>query len=243
VGALGGHKGHPYEKTRSFPRRAFLRAGWQALFKFVIARSPEGATKQSRTARQHGTVRLDCFAPLAMTVRSPRHGRTEKIEGGATPADAYGMAVPRERTLPSARVNGHGAAPTGAAHLPAFRRGTCGGEPTPPLSSRCTSGDAAKRRPLSVPAYPRPAIAVAGRSLCRPGILPKPPGNGLCRPVRGNRLPLRRRKHPRAGALRERDDSRGECNGRGDDCQGKCDERWGGWIRQNGGKIPPARPG
>jgi hypothetical protein len=50
------------------------------------------------------------------------------------------------------------------AHLPALRRGTRGGEPTSPLSSRRASWDAAQRRALAVSARPCPATFVAGRS-------------------------------------------------------------------------------
>ena len=69
----------------------------------------------------------------------------------------------------------HQSAPSGAARalrgalrLPAFHRGSRGSEPTPPLSSRRASWDLAKRRWLSAPACPSPAIqSQAGRNAGR----------------------------------------------------------------------------
>ena len=75
---------------------------------------------------------------------------------------------------------------SGRARLPALRRGTCGSERTPPLSSRRTSWDVAKRRALPASACPSPATLSqtghhAGRafSQSRPGT--------ECKSARGNR--------------------------------------------------------
>jgi hypothetical protein len=60
------------------------------------------------------------------------------------------------------------ARPSGTARLSAFHRGACGSEPTPPLSSRRTSWDAAKTRALSASACPSPAtLSQAGRDAGR----------------------------------------------------------------------------
>jgi hypothetical protein len=92
----------------------------------------------------------------------------------------------------------------GRARLPALRRGTRGGERTPPLSSRRTSWDVAKRRALPAPACPSPANIVADRSSCRPGVFPKPPGSGVqIRPREP--LSLRLQECPRGSVPSERD--------------------------------------
>jgi hypothetical protein len=71
-----------------------------------------------------------------------------KNKAGGTPADANSTSAPY----------GCGSAPAGAARLPAFHRGSCGSEPTPPFGSRRASWDAAERRWLAAPACPSPAI-------------------------------------------------------------------------------------
>ena len=45
------------------------------------------------------------------------------------------LSEPRERMLPLARASGPARAEAQRARLSAFRRGTCGGERTPPLNS------------------------------------------------------------------------------------------------------------
>ena len=117
--------------------------------------------------------------------------KTKESEGCGTPADAYGMTTPRERMLPFAPVFGRGAAPGGDRSPPGVPQRRSRSEPTPPLSSRRTSWDAAERRVLSVSACPSPATKSqtghdAGRaySRSRPGaecVVP-PAGTALAPP-------------------------------------------------------------
>src|SRR5579872_4059295 len=80
-------------------------------------------------------------------------------KAGGTPADATHQI----RTLRDAAR-----AQREALRLPAFHRGSCGSEPTPPLSSRRASWDLAKERALTAPACPSPAIySQAGRNAGR----------------------------------------------------------------------------
>src|SRR5579859_6973328 len=83
-----------------------------------------------------------------------------KNKGGGTPADAtHQIRTIRVRRAPRMR---------GALRLPAFHRGSCGSEPTPPFSSRRASWDLTKKRSLAAPACPSPAIySQAGRNADR----------------------------------------------------------------------------
>jgi hypothetical protein len=117
------------------------------------------------------------------------------------------MTTPPERMLPFAPVFGRGAAQAGTAHLPAFRNGAYGGEPTPPLSSRRTSWDAAERRVLSVSTCPSPATKSqtghdAGRAYSR-----SRPGTGCVVPPAGTALAPPPQAPPRR-CPSERDDSK-----------------------------------
>ncbi len=72
---------------------------------------------------------------------------------------------------------------TRRARLTAFHRGTCGREPTPPLSSRTRFLGGGCRRALSAVPYPSPATKSqtgqrAGRAFSR-----KPPGSGGDEPL------------------------------------------------------------
>jgi hypothetical protein len=129
---------------------------------FVIhARSPDGAE------RNPGPIMtLHCRSRI--TLRSIRATKKIKRE-----------AKRRQTRRPTSVPYGHGSRKTSRARLSASRRGAYGSEPTPPLSSRRASWDAAKRRALSAPACPSPATCVADRSSCRPGVSPEPPGSGL----------------------------------------------------------------
>src|SRR5207249_1824199 len=64
--------------------------------------------------------------------------RATKRKGGGTPADAY-LQPPRPHLHPprlrGGQRRGRGARPAGRARLSAFHRGSCLGDPTPPLSS------------------------------------------------------------------------------------------------------------
>jgi hypothetical protein len=121
-----------------------------------------------------------------------------RIKGSGTPADALGLA--RTRAACGTRHGERRLAPPsacGRARLPAFHRGSSGGEPTPPFSSRRTSWDVAKKRPLTASACPSPAtLSQTGRhagrafSRSRPGadrILP--PAGAALAPPSGSTLP------------------------------------------------------
>jgi hypothetical protein len=100
-----------------------------------------------------------------------------------------GRATERRLAPPSA---------CGRARLPAFHYGACGSEPTPPLSSRRTSWDAAKRRALPAPACPSPAAKPqtgrdAGRAYHR-----NRPGARVTTPPAGTVLAPLRQRHPAA---------------------------------------------
>jgi hypothetical protein len=83
-----------------------------------------------------------------------------------------------DRRRTNRRAYGRGARHTGRARLSAFRRGSCLGERTPPLSSSRASWDVALTGVTRLPPIPvqraprRPVIVPAGRC-------PKPPGSGL----------------------------------------------------------------
>src|SRR5581483_566523 len=92
---------------------------------------------------------------LFATRHSPLANKTRQAERRQTPP---------HQSAPS----GAARALRGALRLPAFHRGSRGSEPTPPLSSRRASWDLAKRRWLSAPACPSPAIqSQAGRNAGR----------------------------------------------------------------------------
>ena len=67
----------------------------------------------------------------------PIHSRKKTVQKakGAERRQTQGvLSEPRERMLPLARASGPARAEAQRARLPAFRRGTCGGERTPPLN-------------------------------------------------------------------------------------------------------------
>jgi hypothetical protein len=64
------------------------------------------------------------------------------------------------------------------ARLSAFHRGACGSEPTPPLSSRTRFLGRGLLQALPEAHLSQSSDQVAGRSSCRPGVFPKPPGSG-----------------------------------------------------------------
>ena len=133
-----------------------------------------------------------CAHPGYKRTGKKERAKTKESEGRGTPADAYGMShATRTNVAIRPRFRAWRGLKTKAAHLPAFRNGAHGGEPTPPLSSRRTSWDVAERRALSVSACPSPATKSqtghdAGRaySRSRPGarcVVP-PAGTALAPP-------------------------------------------------------------
>jgi len=97
---------------------------------------------------------------LFASIRYSPFAIRQKNKAGGTPADA---------TPPIRTVRGAARALRGALRLPAFHRGSCGSEPTPPLSSRRASWDAASAAVTPPPPVPvqrsnrRPVIMPAGR--------------------------------------------------------------------------------
>ena len=99
----------------------------------------------------------------------PGHER----KGGGTPADAYLQPPhpqPSSFRLRGRTEEGRGARPAGRARLSAFHRGSCLGDPTPPLSSGYAlpgtqaSTGVARLEPVPVQRAPRrPVIVPAGR--------------------------------------------------------------------------------
>ena len=89
----------------------------------------------------------------------------------------------------------------GRARLSAFHRGACGSEPTPPLSSRTRFLGLGLLQALPEEGLSRSSELLAGRSWCRPGVFPEPPGDGSDEPPpAGNRTRTGRRRH-RAAVL------------------------------------------
>lgn len=122
--------GMPSQKLRRNPGLVRSSRPWTAAFITI----GHGAQTKERTDGRKEERRRNA-------ARRVVNGRTSGC--GAAPA----LILPRSRGRKWER----------AARLTAFHRGTRGGEPTPPLSSRRTSWDAAKKRALPAPACPSPA--------------------------------------------------------------------------------------
>jgi hypothetical protein len=69
---------------------------------------------------------LRCFA-VSIHCKKAKEAERRQTQGV--------LSEPRERMLPLARASGPARAEAQRARLSAFRRGTCGGERTPPLNS------------------------------------------------------------------------------------------------------------
>ena len=75
-------------------------------------------------------------APLASPFAVSIHcKKTRKLRRRSADRRRGVLSEPRERMLPLARASGPARAEAQRARLSAFRRGTCGGERTPPLNS------------------------------------------------------------------------------------------------------------
>src|SRR5579862_4190833 len=68
-------------------------------------------------------------SPFPFTARKKKAKEAERRQTQGV------LSEPRERMLPLARASGPARAEAQRARLSAFRRGTCGGERTPPLNS------------------------------------------------------------------------------------------------------------
>jgi hypothetical protein len=105
------------ERQRN-PGSVFPLASRSRISRTVIGPATPGRTRSGRTRWFH-----------------PGHER----KGGGTPADAYLQPPhPQPSSFPLAgggQRRGRGARPAGRARLSAFHRGSCLGDPTPPLSS------------------------------------------------------------------------------------------------------------
>ena len=82
--------------------------------------------------RYRGDGKCGAYAPspFQFTAR-----KTKKLRRRSADRRRGVLSEPRERMLPLARASGPARAEAQRARLSAFRRGTCGGEQTPPLNS------------------------------------------------------------------------------------------------------------
>ena len=115
----------------------------------VRARSSTTTKRRVTRPLHHGS--LASRAPVVPLPRCRRGGKCLRSRGAYAPSihckknkkakeaerrQTQGvLSEPRERMLPLARASGPARAEAQRARLSAFRRGTCGGERTPPLNS------------------------------------------------------------------------------------------------------------
>ena len=165
---------------------------------FVIhARSPDGAE------RNPGPIMtLHCRSRI--TLRSIRATKKIKRE-----------AKRRQTRRPTSVPYGHGSRETSRARLSASRRGAYGSEPTPPLSSRRASWDAAEETGVI-----RPRLSQSSDLRRRPVIMPagRFPGTARERPAKP---PAGTALAPCPGVPREHVpmSEQPSCNRYGDECQ------------------------
>ena len=79
-----------------------------------------------------GAERDRAFRAFAVSIHCKKNKKAKEAERRQTQGV---LSEPRERMLPLARASGPARAEAQRARLSAFRRGTCGGERTPPLNS------------------------------------------------------------------------------------------------------------
>jgi hypothetical protein len=81
---------------------------------------------------ENGRYRRRSLRCFAVSIHCKKNKKAKEAERRQTQGV---LSEPRERMLPLARASGPARAEAQRARLSAFRRGTCGGERTPPLNS------------------------------------------------------------------------------------------------------------
>ena len=94
----------------------------------ACAREPADGDRRIANSRYRRRS-LRCFA---VSIHCKKNNKAKEAERRQTQGV---LSEPRERMLPLARASGPARAEAQRARLSAFRRGTCGGERTPPLNS------------------------------------------------------------------------------------------------------------
>jgi hypothetical protein len=125
-----------------------------------------------------------------MKIRKAKRRQTRNLPSASTDAGA-------RRILPPSAACGRGR--EGRARLSAFHRGTCGNEPTPPLSSSTRFLGCGGHQVLPEARLSQSSELLADRSLCRPGVKPEPPESKSDEP-----LPAGTALAPAAGVTRGR---------------------------------------